>query len=242
VTPDDHRPVGTAVVTGGTRGLGRALVLAFARRGFRVYATARGTEALAALTSDTQVTGLDVVPLQADVASVEDNARVARRIADDGRRLDVLVHNAALLGPRTELAAHPPEVFQQVMLANVFGPFDLTRQLLSVLQRGAAIEFVSSGVTGRPRTRWGVYQVSKVALEAMAGIWAKELADRGVRVFVVDPGPMRTEMRARAYPQEDPATLAPPEERTAAFVWLAERADIALSGQRFQAEGFVPPG
>ena len=128
------------------------------------------------------------------------------------------------------------------MMANVFGPFDLTRQLLPVLHRGAAIEFVSSGVTGRPRTRWGVYQVSKVALEGMAGIWAKELADHGVRVFVVDPGAMRTEMRARAYPQEDPATLTPPEERTGVFVWLAERADIALSGQRFEAEGFVPPG
>jgi NAD(P)-dependent dehydrogenase (short-subunit alcohol dehydrogenase family) len=241
MTPDDHRPARTAVVTGGTRGLGRALVLAFAQRGFRVYTTARGAEALAALNREMEGAALDVVPLEADVGRVEDNAKVARRVADDGRRVDVLVHNAALLGPRTELAAHPPDVFQQVMLANVFGPFDLTRQLLPVLQRGAAIEFVSSGVTGRPRTRWGVYQVSKIALEGMAGIWAKELADGGVRVFVVDPGPMRTDMRARAYPQEDPATLAPPEERTEVFVWLAERADIALSGQRFQAEGFVPP-
>jgi NAD(P)-dependent dehydrogenase (short-subunit alcohol dehydrogenase family) len=241
VTPDGRGPARTAVVTGGTRGLGRALARAFAQRGFRVYATARGAESLAALGREMQETRLDVVPLQADVGSTEDNARVARRIADDGRRVDVLVHNAALLGPRTELAAHSPDVFQQVMTANVFGPFDLTRQLLPLLQQGGAIEFVSSGVTGRPRTRWGVYQVSKVALEGMAGIWAKELADRGVRVFVVDPGATRTEMRAQAYPQEDPARLAPPEERTGVFVWLAERADITLSGQRFQAEGFMPP-
>ena len=241
MTSDDHRPARTAVVTGGTRGLGRALVHAFAQRGFRVYTTARSVEALAALARETESARFDVVPLEADMARVEDNARVARRIADDDRRVDVLVHNAALLGPRTELAAHPPNVFQQVMRVNVFGPFDLTRQLLPLLRRGAAIEFVSSGVTERPRTRWGVYQVSKIALEGMAGIWAKELADGGIRVFVVDPGPMRTYMRAQAYPQEDPATLAPPEERTEAFVWLAERADISLTGRRFAAPGFSPP-
>ena len=233
-----HGP--TALVTGGTRGLGRALVIAFARRGHRVYATARGAEALDALARDAGRQGLDVVPIWADVSRVDDNARVVRRLADDGRRADVVVHNAGLLGPRVELAEYPPDVFQQVMAANVFAPYDLTRQLLPVLAAGAALLFVSSGASLGPRTRWGAYNVSKIALDGLAGIWARELAPRGFRVYIVDPGPMRTAMRAAAYPDEDPATLDQPDARTAPFLWLAEHGTLADTGRRYEAQHWRP--
>lgn len=228
-------------MTGGTRGLGRALVLAFARRGYRVYTTARGPEGLDAITREAERQALDVVPLRADVSRGDDNALVVRRIGDDGRRANVVVHSAGLLGPRVELAEYPPDVFQQVMAANVFGPFDLTRQLLPVLGAGAALLFVSSGASLGPRTRWGAYNVSKIALDGLAGIWAKELAPLGVRVYIVDPGPMRTGMRASAYPDEDPAALEPPEARTGVFLWLAELGTPAQTGQRFEAKGWRLP-
>jgi NAD(P)-dependent dehydrogenase (short-subunit alcohol dehydrogenase family) len=196
--PADQR---TAVITGGTRGLGRALALAFAREGYRVYATGRREETLQALSGEAR---------------------------------------GALLGPRIELARYPLETFDQVMAANVRGPFDLTRQILPLLADDAAIEFVSSGVSEGPRVRWGAYNVSKIALDGLAGIWALELKERGVRVFLIDPGPMRTEMRATAYPDEDPGTLEPPEQRTGVFLWLARQADLSLSGRRFQAQEFTP--
>ena len=234
-----HGP--TAVITGGTRGLGRALVLAFARRGYRVYATARGADALDALAREAAGEALDVVPLRADASRVGDNARVVRRLADDGLRADVVVHNAGLLGPRVELAEYPPDVFRDVMAANVFGPYDLTRQLVPVLGAGAALLYVSSGASLGPRTRWGAYNVSKIALDGLAGIWARELAPRGLRVYIVDPGPMRTGMRAAAYPDEDPATLEPPDARTAPFLWLAEHGALADTGRRYEAQRWEPP-
>lgn len=226
------------LITGGTRGLGRALVLAFARRGDRVYATARGERGLEELARDTAAERIDVVPLRADAARVEDNAAVAARIAADGRRLDVVIHNASLLGPRVPLADFPPDVFADVMAANVFAPFDLTRQLLPHLAPHAALLFVSSGVSLGPRERWGAYNVSKIALDGLAGIWARELREAGVRVFIVDPGGMRTSMRAAAYPSENPMTLPTPEERTAAFLWLAEHGTLGESGRRYQAADF----
>jgi NAD(P)-dependent dehydrogenase (short-subunit alcohol dehydrogenase family) len=149
--------------------------------------------------------------------------------------VSVLVHNAGLLGPRVPLSEYPPDVFAQVMAVNVFGPFDLTRQLLPLLGPGATIEFVSSGAGTGPRERWGAYNVSKIAVEGLGGIFARELAGRDVRVYLVDPGPMRTGMRARAYPDEDPATLDLPDARAGVFVWLAESPDAPPSGTRVDA-------
>ncbi|HUF25700.1 MAG TPA: SDR family NAD(P)-dependent oxidoreductase [Gemmatimonadaceae bacterium] len=227
----------TAVITGGTRGLGRALVRAFAERGYRVHATGTDQRALHALQRESARAGHEVVPLRGDVSSVEDNAALARRIEGEGSAVDVLVHNAGLLGAAaTSLAEYPPDVFARVMAVNVFGPFDLTRQLVPLLAPNAAIEFVTSGVSVGPRTGWGAYNVSKIALDGLAGIWARELRDRGVRVYIIDPRPMRTAMRASAYPDEDPATLPTPEEHVAGYVRLAEADEGSPSGERFRAD------
>lgn len=226
----------TAVITGGTRGLGRALVRGFAASGYRVYTTARDASALDEVRAASQDAGLDVQTVQGDVTSIEDNARLAGRLSEDGRRVHVVVHNAGLLGAaRTPLASYPPEQFRQVMDVNVFGPFDLTRQLVPLLAEHAAILFVSSGASLAPRAGWGAYAVSKMALEGLAGIFALELKERGVRVHAVDPGAMRTSMRAAAYPREDPATLDEPEARVAAFLRLADPAAHVESGARVRA-------
>lgn len=232
----------STLITGGTRGLGRALVLAFARRGYRVYTTARGEEGLAALADHAAAEPLDVVTMRADVSRVEDNAAVASRIAADERQLDVVIHNAGLLGPRVPLASYPPGEFADVMAANVFAPFDLTRQLLPRLAPNCALIFLSSGVSLGPREGWGAYNVSKIALDGLAGIWAQELRDDGVRVFIVDPGGMRTDMRAMAYPSEDPMTLPTPEENAEAYIRLAEEGSMAETGRRYLATEWMGDG
>ena len=230
----------TAFITGGTRGLGRALVLAFARDGYRVYTAARRTRGLSELAREAEQEGLDVITLQGDIASPDDNARIAKHLSDVGHRLDVLVHNAGLLGARVELDEYPTTVFEEVMAVNVLGPFDLTKQLLPLMRDRAAIEFVTSGVSEDARLRWGAYNISKTALDRLAQIWARELADeRGIRVYLIDPGAMRTDMRAEAYPREDPLSLEPPDERTGVFLWLAREGDPSMSGQRFHAQEFA---
>jgi S-adenosylmethionine:tRNA ribosyltransferase-isomerase len=226
-----------ALVTGGTRGLGRALTLALARRGFVVYATGRSPDALEALTAGSQ--GLDVRPVRADVSDPSDNAALAARIAEEQGGLDVLVHNASRLGPRTPLADIDTDTFSQVLAVNVLGVHDLTRKLGPLLRPGAGVLLVTSGVGVVGKPGWGAYSVSKFGVEALGQILAGELP--GQRVFVVDPGAMRTAMRAEAYPEEDPTLLRAPEDNTAPFLWLLLDAGPEHSGTRFRAQAWSPP-
>jgi NAD(P)-dependent dehydrogenase (short-subunit alcohol dehydrogenase family) len=225
--------VPTLLVTGASRGLGRATALAFAAAGWEVIATGRSAGHLREL--EEAAGDGRVRAFTGDVASADDNERLREWLSSDGKRLDAVIHNAALLGqPRTPLAEYPPEEFERVMAVNVFGPFDLTRRLVPHLADGAAIVVISSGASLGPRRGWGAYNVSKIALDGLAGIWALELRDVGIRVFIVDPGRLRTGMRAAAYPDEDPRRLPAPEERAARLVEIVERAGIERSGERFE--------
>ena len=227
-----------ALVTGATRGLGRALALDFAREGYRVYATGRSDDALAALGDDARAAGLDVRPLRSDVATEEGAEIIVRQLDADGARLDVVIHNAGLLGDRVELAVYPPETWDAVMATNVRGPFLLTQRLLARLASNAAIIFVSSGIVEQARLRWGAYYVSKVAVDAVAATYAVELKPKGIRVFIVNPGPLRTAMRTHAFPSENPQSVPVPEERTGVFLWLAREVGIEATGGRYEAEEF----
>ena len=121
------------------------------------------------------------------------------------------------------------------MLAiNLTAPFQLTKGLAPHLKPGSSVQLLSSGVGVVGRPKWGAYNVSKFGVEALGQILAAELGERGVRVNVIDPGGMRTEMRAAAYPDEDPMTLVVPEDNTGVFLWLALESDA--HGQRFQAK------
>lgn len=224
----------TALVTGATRGLGRALSFELARRGHTVLGTALNSARLEALARDAGQ--LPIRPIRADVTSDADNADLAKRVASSG--LDVLIHNAGVLGPRVELADYPRADFEEVLRVNTTGPFALTAALSGHLNPGAKVIFVSSGVGNQTRPRWGAYCVSKWGLESVAGIYAHELRERGVQVFVVDPGAMRTEMRAAAYPDEDPMTLVTPEQNLAVFRWLLDEATLEQSGGRYIAKEF----
>ncbi len=204
--PESTPSLATALVTGGTRGLGRELVLALDAAGARTWTVARRRRGIEALGRD--VPGVTV--FQGDLTSRGTTARISRRFAKDGISLDLLIHNAGLLGPRLPLAQWSRKDFDAVMAANVSAPFDLTRRLLPRCHAGTVIVFVSSGVTTAVRTDWGAYQVSKVAMENLAETFAKELGAAGPRVLIVDPGSMRTAMRAAAYPDEEPISVRPP--------------------------------
>ncbi|MBX6324086.1 MAG: SDR family NAD(P)-dependent oxidoreductase, partial [Rhodospirillaceae bacterium] len=141
-------------------------------------------------------------------------------------RLDILVGNAGLLGTLTPLPQIRPEEWDEVLAVNLTANWRLIRSLDPLLRlspAGRAI-FVTSGAAKAPRAYWGSYAVTKAALEMLAGIYAAETARTAVRVNLVDPGRLRTRMRARAYPGEDPATVPEPDSVTEVFVALAEEA------------------
>jgi NAD(P)-dependent dehydrogenase (short-subunit alcohol dehydrogenase family) len=236
-TPDlSTMPV--AVITGASRGLGHALAFDFARDGYVVYTTGRTESALEKLDKEARDTKVDIRPLRADAATEEGADVIVQRLDKDSTRADVVIHNAGLLGDRVELATYPVETWDAVMATNVRGPFLLTQRLLPKLAPNAALIFISSGIVEQARPRWGAYFVSKVAVDAVAATYAVELKPRGIRVFVVNPGPLRTIMRAEAFPNEDPKSVPAPEEYTGVFLWLAREAGLKLTGSRYEAQEF----
>jgi NAD(P)-dependent dehydrogenase (short-subunit alcohol dehydrogenase family) len=227
-----------AVITGATRGLGHALAFDFARDGYAVYGTGRTQNALDNLEMEARKARLDIHPVRADSATEEGADTLVRYLDNDGARPDVVIHNAGLLGDRVELAVYPLETWEAVMATNVRGPFLLTQRLLPKLAPNAAVIFVSSGIVDDVRPRWGAYYVSKVAVDALAALYALELKPKGIRVFIVNPGPLRTVMRAEAFPKEDPESVPAPEERTGVFLWLAREAGLESTGGRYDAKDF----
>jgi NAD(P)-dependent dehydrogenase (short-subunit alcohol dehydrogenase family) len=155
-------------------------------------------------------------------------------------RLDVLIHCAGILGAKTELANYPSQVWEEVLWINLTAPFLLTQGLLPALRKGdrPSVIFVSSGVGREGRADWGAYSVSKFGIEGLSQVWSDELRQEGIRVNAVNPGGTRTQMRAAAYPNEDPTTLPTPEDIAPVFVWLA-RADTQITGKSLEARDWI---
>jgi NAD(P)-dependent dehydrogenase (short-subunit alcohol dehydrogenase family) len=212
------------VVTGASRGLGRAVAEAYAGEGARLVLTATTLPHLEATVGACRNAGAEAVdPVGLDLSDPGSvDAAAARAIALLGR-IDVLVNNAGLLGVRAPLADYPLDVWDRVMTVGVTNTLRLLQRLLPAMADGAAIVNVTSGAAGR--ATWGAYAVGKQALEAMTGMLRDELADRGIRCVAINPGPLRTAMRAAAYPQEDPATVPSPSAAVPPFLAVAEGAD-----------------
>ena len=157
-------------------------------------------------------------------------------------RVDALINNASMLGPRVGIESYPLDAWRSVVDVNLTGAFLCARETVPSLRetRGAMIH-VSSGVGDHGRPLWGAYCASKNGLEALSEMLAGELGADGIRSNAVDPGKMRTEMRAAAYPDEDPLTLPVPHEVTDVFLYLVSDAARAVTGQRFRAQEFDVP-
>ena len=234
------------LVTGASRGLGRALSLEYARLGARLVINSRQTsaEALAETERQVQALGAQVISVIADVSRRADVERLAGGALARFGRVDVLVNNASALGPTPMpyLTDYPIDDFELVMRTNLIAPFMLTRALLGQMlarNSGSIINLSSdAGVVGYPT--WGAYGVSKAALDQLTRTWAAELEDTGVRINSVDPGDMNTAMKRSSEPDGDPSQWPEPETRTPVFVYLASDQSLGVSGQRFSAAEFSP--
>ena len=227
------------LITGSSRGIGLGIARSFAEHS--------ATVALHGADEDTLRRSLANLPnrsehscIAADLNTAEGPRKLAAEFLRLHDRLDVLIHSAGILGPRTPLADYPEEAWNDVLRINLTAPFLITQALLRALRKSdnPLVVFISSGVGRKGRAEWGAYAVSKFGVEGMSQVWADELQKEAIRVNAVNPGGTRTHMRAEAYPQEDPLTLPTPEEIAPVFVWLA-RADNQVSGQSLEARDWI---
>ncbi len=232
------------MITGATKGLGRALAFHFARKGWKLAICARNGELLKETEAALKGLGTEVIAISADVSKQEDIERFVSITESEFEKVDVLVNNASIFGPGPKLLVDYEEKnFLDVITVNVMNPFLVTKRVLpGMLSRnsGSIINITSeAGKTGFGE--WGAYGISKFAVEGMTQTWADELEETGVRINMVDPGEMDTEMHNIAVPDYD-YLLTKPEEVTDVFDYLALDASINVNGQRFQAQEFTYPG
>jgi NAD(P)-dependent dehydrogenase (short-subunit alcohol dehydrogenase family) len=223
----------TALITGASRGLGRALARELARRSWRLVIDARGADALeAARTELAQHT--EVVAIAGDVADPEHRDTL---VAAAGPRIDLLVNKASLLGPSPQprLADYPLDVLERVYRVNVHAPLALFQAALPVLRPGACVLNITSDAAVEAYEGWGGYGSSKAALEQLTKILAAEHPE--LRIVAVDPGDMNTQMHQEAFPGEDISDRPPPEDSVPGL--LAIVYGDAPSG-RYQAAAVAP--
>ena len=216
-----------ALITGASRGIGRAVALRFAKEGATVVALARSKKDLESLDDEIRsATGKSAVLIPESVTDYAKIEQVAVALAERFKKLDILVGNAGTLIQLSPLTHYTPKQWDEIFAVNVTANWRLLRcvePLLKASDAGRAI-FVSSGAAHTDKMYWGPYGASKAALERMVQIYASEIAHTALKVNVLDPGRVRTRMRATAYPGEDPETLPTPESITDAFMKLAEPA------------------
>jgi NAD(P)-dependent dehydrogenase (short-subunit alcohol dehydrogenase family) len=233
-----------AMITGASRGIGRAVAHAYVDAGAAVVITARTEDALNRVRAELLEKNGAVLARAADVSQKDQIVELVDAAIAEFGRIDALVNNAGTLGPtpRPPLIEFDEHAFNEVLRINVTGPFLMTRAVLPhMLERGAgSIINVTSGAS-YGYAEWGAYGISKAALEAMTRTWADELDGTGIRVNMVNPGHVLTEMLREAYPGEDLSEAAQPEDITPVFVWLASDASKGTNGEHFEAEEFEIP-
>jgi NAD(P)-dependent dehydrogenase (short-subunit alcohol dehydrogenase family) len=203
-----------ALVTGASRGIGRATALALARAGAHVVALARTQGGLEELDDAIKKEGGSATLVPADLRDFDALDRLGAALHERYGRLDVLVGNAGQSGNLSPLAHVDVKDWDEVMAVNVTANWRLLRSFDLLLRQAEAARgvFISSGRTYKSASYWGPYSVSKAALEMLVRTYASETEKTNVKVNLFNPGPTRTRMRAKAMPGEDPMTLPTPEE------------------------------
>ena len=206
------------LVTGAGAGIGRAAAHAYAAQGATVILVGRTLEKLEQVYDEIEAAGHPqpaIVPLNLESATEHEYLELANTLEQEFGRLDGLLHNASLLGLRTPIESYDPVVWNQVMQVNVNAGFMLTQALIPLLNQSedASVIFTTSSVGRTGKAYWGAYGVSKFATEGLAQILAQELENTSnIRVNCINPGATRTQMRASAYPAENPETNPAPEQ------------------------------
>ena len=252
IDPSLHRqfaPAPTALtgrvilITGAGSGIGRQAALSCAEHGAQVILAGRTLERLEQVYDQIVASGGAepmLYPVDLEGASTEDYQQLAALIESHFGKLDGLLLNAGILGTRTPFSHHRSDVWERVLKVNVTAQWLMAQALLPVLElaENGSIIFTSSTVGHQAKPFWGIYGVSKFALEGMAASWAQELAGVSkVRINVINPGATRTDMRAQAYPAEDPTELATPLEIMPSYLFLLSDESNPISGARLNAQG-----
>ena len=221
------------VVTGGSKGLGRALVTRFAAEGAKVAFCARNWDELNRVALGLSVQGFSPVFAVCDVANPEQVEQFSETVHSEFDSVDVVINNAAILGSRGEIREWTRSAWERVIDVNVNGPFLITRAFLNrmIEQRRGLIVNVTSSVGKVGRAKWGAYAVSKFALEGFTQTLAEEVQQFGIKVISVNPGALNTEMRHQAYPDEDRSRLTDPSHIAEVFT------DIILHASRLKTGG-----
>ena len=221
-----------ALVTGASRGIGRAVAVAYAREGAHVVLMARTLGGLTETDDMIRAVGGTATIMPFNLLDLDKIEQIGPALAQKFKRLDILVINAAMLGALGPVAQSDPKLWDSVFRLNVLSTQRLIATLDPLLRQGDAgrVIAVTSGAAAKNRAHWGAYAASKAALESIVKTYAAEVAYSALKVNIVDPGGVRTGMRAEAFPGEDPQTLPPPESVTGVFVSLAQPG-LATTGQ-----------
>ncbi len=229
-----------AVISGASRGIGRALAKRFASEGAVVCMCARHVDQLRTVSLEIMSSGGKSFFEQTDIS---DEGQVHDFLALSSSNfgpIDILVNNAGILGPRVPLSGYLSQEWTKVLSVNLNGLFYMTKNALPFFApAGGSIINVSSPVGKIAKPNWGAYGVSKFATEGFSQALAEELRSKSIRVNSVNPGAVATEMRHQAYPQEDQRDLRKPEEILDVFIYLASDESKHITGKSFDAQHFT---
>lgn len=230
------------LVTGAGDGIGKTAAIHYAKHGATVILLGRTTKKLEQVYDEIENVGYPqaaIVPFNLDNAVEHDYNELSNIVETEFGRLDGLLLNASILGHRTALANYEASTFEQVMRVNVTSQFLLTQTLTPLLSQAefASVIFTSSGVGRKARAYWGAYAISKFATEAMMQLFAEELENTSnIRVNAINPGATRTNMRAHAYPAEDPTLLKTPTDIMPTYLYLMGNDSVAMNGKSIDAQ------
>lgn len=231
------------LVTGAGSGIGRIASLTYAKFGASVLLLGKTQSKLESLYDEIEAMGAPqpaILPLDLETANEDEIKALAQLIEAEFGCLDGVLHNAGILGTLTPLEMYDATKFAQVMQVNFMATFMLTQALLPLLRRSpsGSVVFTSSSVGTKPRAFWGAYALSKQALEGMSAIFTQETQKTtNLRFNCLNPGAIRTNMRAHAYPGEDPMTLKTPEDIMAGYVCLMSDDSLAVKGEVIALQG-----
>ena len=238
MTHDFHNKI--ILITGASRGIGRAVALVAAKAGAHLIITGRTIGALEELDDEIKAAEGKATIVELDMHDYEAIPRLAAAINERWGKLDGFVANAAMLSPLTPLSHLDDSIWNDTIAVNLTAQWHLIKAMEPLLLKASAgrAVLVSSGVAEGIRPFWGPYAISKAGLEAMGRVWAGETEQTNLRINILNPGGTATRMRASAFPGENPNTLPQPVDIAPAFLTLLDPACID-HGQRFDARDML---
>jgi NAD(P)-dependent dehydrogenase (short-subunit alcohol dehydrogenase family) len=226
-------------ITGAGSGIGRTLAKHMAHYGATIILIGRTVEKLEAVYDEIEKNGGPqpaIVPIDFSTATDADYKNIQTNIEKEFGKLDGLIHNAAELGERTSIATYSIKTWETLMQVNVSAPFALSKYCLPLLQKSdnGSIVFTSSSVGVKGRAYWGAYAASKAAIENLMETLADELEDTSnIRANSINPGATRTDMRAQAFPAEDPITVKSTDDLVPLYVYFMSDDSIGTTGKKW---------